>query len=158
MELKECRKGEIIFREGDAGDCMYSVQWGNVGIFLNYGTADEKELATFLPDNYFGEMSLLDKAPRSATAVALTNDTVLEVITEEAFNEYFEKNPAKVLQIVQQMCHRLRKTTNDYIEACQTVYETVEAEKAGQKKSAGLLDRIKKFVGLYKDSGSQVLL
>ncbi|MCR5090375.1 MAG: cyclic nucleotide-binding domain-containing protein [Oscillospiraceae bacterium] len=155
MEFKECGRGEIIFREGDAGDCMYSLQWGRVGIYLNYGTADEKELAVFTADNYFGEMSLLDRSPRSATAVSLTDDTVLEIISEETFKEFFEKRPGIVLEIIQQMSHRLRTTTLDYVEACQTVYETVEAEKNGQQKSENLMERIKKFCGMFTDPGTQ---
>ncbi len=151
MEIKKCRRGEILFREGDAGTCMYSVYYGQVGIYLDYGTKSEKLVSTLGEDDFFGEMSLLDHEPRSATAVALTDDTQLEVISEQNFKEYFEENPNRVLWLLQQMIRRLRATTRDYLEACQTVYETVETEKAGQQKSTSLLDRIRKFCGMHKD-------
>ncbi len=150
MNLKTCKKGEVIFREGDPGDCMYDVEYGRVGIFVDYGGANEKQIADLYPGQLFGEMSLLDHAARSATAVALEADTVLDIVSESDFYAYFEAQPVKVLLLMQQMCSRLRRTTRDYMEACRTVYETAEAEKRGEKKSGGLMDRIRKFCALYK--------
>jgi len=69
-EYKSYKKGEIIFKQGDPADCMYDIRWGSVGIYLNYGTSDEKMLAQLRGDDIFGEMGLVDEAPRSATAVA----------------------------------------------------------------------------------------
>ncbi len=149
MDIRTYRLNEVIFRQGEPGDCMYDLQFGKVGIFSDYGGPNEKKLAELMPDQFFGEMGLLDHAPRSATAVSLSSDTVVDVITEDGFNAFFEKNPSKVLLMMQQMCARLRRTTKDYLEACRTVHETVEAEKAGVKKSESLKDRIKKFCNLY---------
>ena len=149
MEFKTCRAGEVVFREGDAGDCMYSVQHGRIGIYSGYGTADELLLTELYPDQYFGEMGLLDHDPRSATAVALENNTLLEIITEESFREFYKEKPFLALQLMQQMSKRLRDTTADYVEACRTVCETAEAKKKGQEKSPSLLDRIMKFCRYY---------
>ena len=143
-------RDDIIFQEGDAADCMYDIAWGRVGIFLNYGLEDEKKLADLCPGQIFGEMGLLDQAPRSATAVALESGTELRKISEDDFHEFFFEDPGKVLMIMQQMSNRLRRTTKDYMEACQTVYESLEAEKNGSKKNPTLLDRIKKFCEIYK--------
>ena len=150
MNIKSFGKGAVIFRQGDAGDCMYDIQSGRVGIFDHYGEPDEKKIAELYADQIFGEMGLLDHAPRSATAVALTNETVVSVISEEEFYEYFEKAPAKVLVLMQQMCNRLRRTSKDYLEACRTVHDTVAAEKAGGKKSGGLLASLQKLCAAYK--------
>ncbi len=151
MEIKKCRRGEVIFREGDAGTCMYSIHYGSVGIYLDYGTKSEKLVSTLGDDEFFGEMSLLDQEPRSATAVALMDGTQLKVIREDNFKDFLQENPNKVMWLIQQMSHRLRATTREYMEACQTVYETVETEKAGQKKSPSLMDRIRKFCSMHKD-------
>lgn len=153
MDLKsfDCKK--IIFRQGDPGDCMYDIQYGKVGIFLDYGGANEKKIAELFPGQLFGEMGLLDHAPRSATAVALEDGTVLDTISEDDFQAYFKEQPSKVLLLMEQMCSRLRRTTRDYQEACRTVYETAEAEKTGAQKSAGLLERIGKFCERYRDFG-----
>ncbi len=130
MEIKTFRKGEVIFRKGDPGDCMYDVYSGRVGVYSSYGTPEEKLLMEYFPDQYFGEMGLLEHAPRSATAVALEGDTRAAVITEEGFGEFFEKNPARVLMIMQQMSHNLRRRTNDFVNVCRSVKELSEKEGA----------------------------
>ena len=131
MRGEKFKKGEIIFREGDPGHTMYDINWGTVGIYTGYGTPQEKKLAELRSEDVFGEMGILDQAPRSATAVALEDDTYLFAITENDFMEYFREKPTKVFQIMQQLSQKLRQTTKDYLEVCRTVYETVEAEKQG---------------------------
>lgn len=150
MDLKTFRRGAVIFRQGDAGDCMYDIQQGRVGIYYDYDGPDEKLLAELYPDKIFGEMGLLDAAPRSATAVAMEDGTVLYAISEEEFFSYFETNPSKVLLLMQQMCSRLRRTSRDYVEACRTMYETVETQNSGKKKSLSLKDAIRRFSEYYK--------
>ena len=150
MDLKTFKRGSVIFRQGDAGDCMYSVEYGVVCIFWDYGGENEKKIAELYPGQLFGEMGLLDQAPRSATAVAMEDDTLVNVIPEADFMRYFEERTDKILLLMQQMCNRLRRTTRDYMEACRTVYEAAEAEKSGSDKSSGLVERIKKFCAQYK--------
>ena len=147
--------GSIICREGEPGDCMYEVESGKVGVYHDYGGPDEKLIAELYSNNVFGEMGLLDHAPRSATVVALEDNTTVMTVTEEDFHAYFEENPVEVLEIVKQMCHNLRKTTKSYIEACHTVYDTVEVKKSGAKKSKSLLDRINKLCEFYSKAGTQ---
>ena len=154
MDTRTCHKGQVIFRQNDDGQCMYCVQYGKVGIFLDYGGPDEVMLAELMSDQFFGEMGLLEHLPRSATAVALTDDTVIETITEEGFDSYFEENPAKVLMLLQQMCSRLRRTTRDYLRACSTVREEVETEKTGKPRSKSLLKRIADYCELFRSMGS----
>ena len=145
-------RGAVIFREGDPGDCMYELESGGIGIYHDYGGADEKLIAELYNGSdikVFGEMGLLEHAPRSATAVVLDKDTIITRVSEEDFNAYFEKNPAKVLDLMQQMCNRLRKTTKDYIDASHTVREVVDSEKKGGGKSESLLDRINQLCEFY---------
>lgn len=149
MDIRTYRRNEVIFRQGDPGDCMYDVQYGKIGIFYDYGGPNQKKLAEVMADKVFGEMGLLDHAPRSATAVSLSDETVVDVISEKDFFEYYEKRPAKVLDLMQQMSNRLRRTTRDYIEACRTVHDAVEAEKTGKEKSGTLLESIKNFCDMY---------
>ena len=74
MELRQLKQDEVIFRQGDASACMFRVSRGKVGIFLDYGGPRQSRLTELGPGRYFGEMGLLDQAPRSATAVALSGD------------------------------------------------------------------------------------
>ena len=147
-------RGAVIFREGDPGDCMYELESGGIGIYHDYGGPNEKQIATLYNSSdikVFGEMGLLEHAPRSATAVVLEKDTILTRVSEADFNAYFEKNPVKVLDLMQQMCSRLRRTTQDYIDATHTVYDTVETEKKGDVKSKSLLDKLNELCEFYSN-------
>ena len=153
-KTKLYERGKVICREGEPSDCMYEIETGKVGVYHDYGGPEEKLITELYGGKVFGEMGLVDHAPHSATVVAADENTVITTITEEDFFEYYKENPAKVLDIVQQMCHRLRKTTNDYIEACHTVYDTVETKKSGEKKSKSLLDRINELCAAFSRAGT----
>ncbi len=150
MELKRLKKDELIFRQGDASSCMYRVRSGSVGIFLDYGEAREKRLTEVGPGRYFGEMGLLDRVPRSATAVALDEGTTVQVFSEGDFELCFEENPAGMLALLREMSMRLRRITRSYADACRTVNEVVEAEKAGRERDAALENRIAKTLAGYE--------
>ncbi len=113
------KKGQIIFREGDTGSCyMYAVHGGSVGIYVNYGTPNEKQLTTLYADSFFGEMGLIENEPRSATAVIEENGTLLECIRAEELEALFAENPTKIYMILSHLSRRLRILTRDYTEAC----------------------------------------
>jgi CRP-like cAMP-binding protein len=142
-------RNDIIFQEGDKSDCMYDIRQGSVGIFANYGTKEEKLLVELTRDQFFGEMGIIEGYPRSATAVALDDTTKLAVITRNDFEDYCKKNPEKTILIMKNMSGRIRDLTQNYLEACRTIAETMEAEQTGKKKSNALLDRLKKFRDEY---------
>lgn len=146
--MKEFKNCDVIFRQGDPGDCMYDIFSGRVGIYTDYGAPDEKLIAELKAGEFFGEMGLLDKAPRSATVVAL-EDTLVYVINESDFNEFFMKQPEKALQIMRQLSQRLRKRTEDYIDACRAVHEVIENEKQGKPRSKKLIDQLNDIFDLY---------
>ena len=130
MDRKMFQKGALIFREGDTADCMYAVNSGRVGVYAAYGTAEEKLLAEYTQDGYFGEMGLLEHAPRSAAAVALEDDTCLEAVNEENFLAYFREHPEQVLRIMHQLSGNLRKASRDYAETCRRIAELSAEEDA----------------------------
>ena len=117
------RKGEIIFREGDEGNYMYAIHGGSVGIYLDYGTAQEKKLTTLYSNSFFGEMGLISDEKRSATAVIEEDGTLLETIREENLEGLFKSNPMKIDMILSHLSHRLRGLTKDYVEACRKAVE-----------------------------------
>ena len=150
METKTFKKGEVIFKQGDLSDCMSDILWGEVGIYANYGTPEEKLLTTLETERFFGEMGMIEGRLRSATAVALEKDTRLKVITPESFDAYFKESPAKVLLIMQNMSHRIRELTRDYLEACRAVAEAVETEKTGKEKSSWFKEKVRKLMDDYE--------
>ena len=145
MEAKRFDKNEVIFRQGDLAGTMYDMESGAVGIYAWYGTEMETHLVTFGPGSVFGEVELIESCPRSASAVALEDDTRVREITREDFAGYFQDKPEKVLAIMRQVSRRVRETTQTYLEACRTVYETVETEKTGEKESSWLEERLAFF-------------
>ena len=148
MELKKYKKGEVIFRQGDAGDSMFDIHWGRIGVYSNYGTKQEKLLTMLESGDFLGEMGMIDHAPRSATAVAMENGTSVSEITEEGLGELFRESPAKVLMIMQQLSARLRKLTNDYMDACQTASGLVrveEHETLDKETLAEIRDRVEHY-------------
>lgn len=96
------KKGEEIFTEGEEGEVMYGVINGEIEL-----RANGRYLATILENEIFGEMALLDKGPRSATAVAVRNATVA-VIDKERFLQMIKENPDFALQVMSTLAQRLR--------------------------------------------------
>lgn len=126
-----CHKDRPIFREGDKADCMYYVFYGEVGIYSGYGTPGVKNLTTLKEGSFFGEMGLIEKLPRSATAIAETDGTYVEQIFEDDIPVLVEQAPNFVLMSVQHLSSRLRKLTDDYLKACRTI---VEMDKAMEEE------------------------
>lgn len=114
--------GNVIFREGEQSDCLYDICEGCVGIYSDYQSGNEKLLNKLYTDEVFGEMGILDDAPRSATAVCM-DDCTLRVVKPESFMQYFQEKPTKVLDILQRMCIRMRNLTQKYLEVCKTLEE-----------------------------------
>ena len=86
MRSRRFRRGEVIFHIGDPGDALFVIVSGEVKISLPSETGDEAILATLRPGDVFGELALLDGAPRSASASALT-PTETVVLPRERFRE-----------------------------------------------------------------------
>lgn len=142
MTSKSFKDEEVIFEQGVYQSTMYEIITGSVGIFANYGTEAECRLATLGPGESFGEMGLVECYPRSATAVALGEETVVEEIDADEFESYYASQPQKVLSIMRQMSERLRETNEKYVEACRTVFEAVEAERAAMRREKSLRSRL----------------
>ncbi|TET78415.1 MAG: cyclic nucleotide-binding domain-containing protein [Candidatus Cloacimonadota bacterium] len=105
----------VVFNEGEKGDAFYVVLKGSVRISTVVPGVGEEALAVLKKGNYFGEMALIDNAPRSAAAVA-NEDTVLLKITDANFRNLLvndRKLAYKLLWgLVKTFSKRLRETDN----------------------------------------------
>ena len=102
---RSCEPGEVIFREYDMGAEMYVILEGEVEL-----TIGERIVDTLGPGEPFGEMALIDQAPRAATATARTACR-LSVIPEKRFLFMVQTTPHFALEMMKVMADRLRKTT-----------------------------------------------
>ena len=117
------KKGTVIFRKGEVGKCMYLVHGGSVGIYSNYGEEDQIRLTELYPVACFGEMGMISEDARSATAIAESDNTVVEIIRAEDLEEMFKKSPVKIDMILRHLSYRLRCISYDYFEVCQELFE-----------------------------------
>lgn len=111
----ELRRGEILFREGEPGEEMFFVRRGTIIISKGVTTSLDEVLARLGPGEFFGEMSLFDGAPRSATARAET-DTELLALDQRGFQDFVTASPRVTALFFhaygQAVIERLRGTTN----------------------------------------------
>jgi uncharacterized membrane protein len=108
---KTFKAGDIVFSQGDVGSSMYVVQAGSVQIYLP--SAEKNAAPVVLKDlrtgEYFGELSLFDDKPRSASVRVLV-DTVLLELTREELGEHLARSPRAAMTILHEMAERLRET------------------------------------------------
>jgi CRP-like cAMP-binding protein len=105
-DTQKFKKGAAIIHEGTTGSYAYLIISGSVEVSKQVG--DEKlALSRLVKGNIFGEMSLVDDKPRSATVVAL-EDTEVRVITRERFETMLEQNPRGVIPLLKQVFQRVR--------------------------------------------------
>jgi CRP/FNR family transcriptional regulator len=111
LKERKLRKGQILFREGDQGEEMFLVREGAILVSKAVTGKVEQVLARFGPGDFFGEMSLFDRAPRSATIQADT-DAALLVLDRQALQQMIEQSPraaaAFFYALVQVFIERLR--------------------------------------------------
>jgi CRP-like cAMP-binding protein len=107
---KKYEPGEVIFRAGDSGNCMYVIQEGEVEA-LAETDGREIRLRTMGPNEFFGEMALFEKEVRSATIRAIKPTRVLTV-DKKNFLGGIHEDPSLAFRIVETMSHRIRDLTD----------------------------------------------
>jgi CRP-like cAMP-binding protein len=115
LRERALRKGQVLFREGDAGQEMFVVRGGTALISKAVTGRVEKVLGREGTGDFFGEMSLFDRAPRSATVQAET-DVELLVLDRDNLNLLIEVNPRAAAAFFHALVHvfidRLRASGN----------------------------------------------
>lgn len=107
-DLVEVEQGDYIFREGDLGTEMYVIHQGRVEI-LKRVEGGETQLAVFEQGDFFGELSLLDEEPRSASVRAL-EDSVLVRISGATFIQMLTETPEIAVRMMRKLSARMRAT------------------------------------------------
>ncbi|MGH3496098.1 MAG: Crp/Fnr family transcriptional regulator [Nocardioidaceae bacterium] len=146
MSETKIRRGEVLFREGDSGDRCYIVSDGKIKLGRSSADGRENLLAILGPGQMFGELSLFDPGPRSATATAVT-DCALMSLSHEELNKWLNSRPDVARGLLYQLAGRLRRT-ND------VVADLVFSDVPGRVAKA-LLDLSARF-GRTADDGIHV--
>lgn len=105
------RKNSIIISEGDASSSLYLVLDGELKVYVSDEDGRANIINRLGPGDYFGELSLIDEQPRSASIEALTQCR-LSVLTRAYFIDYLETHPRMAIRMLEGMGERLRRTTD----------------------------------------------
>jgi len=106
----EIKAGRVLFNEGEPGDTMYIIQIGRVKITKRIGNS-EKILMVLQKGDFFGEMAIINQAPRTATATAVDNCQLL-CFNRQGFLSMISKNSNIAMNIIEKLCFRLQKADN----------------------------------------------
>lgn len=116
VHKREYKAGEPVFYQGDPGLGMFIIREGEVSIRISEREGEEKELAVLTDGDFFGELSLLDESPRSATAFCKTDCSVIGFFRTDLM-ELIKENPDLGMKIVMKFAEilatRLRKTDKE---------------------------------------------
>lgn len=105
--LRSFRRGERIVTQGQPGDSFFVIVKGRVAVSILSPEGREIVLSTLLAGDHFGEMALLDEAPRSATVTAAERSE-LAVLTREAFFDLLKGNFVLIRALLATYSRRLR--------------------------------------------------
>lgn len=109
-----CRAEETLFHEHEQGEHMYIVQEGVVEIYVG-AVQNRIPVARFTAGDFFGEMSLLEKLPRSGTAVAI-EDAVLLKLDEDAFKAYIAEDHDFGWRVMKALSSRIRHHNRELVQ------------------------------------------
>lgn len=139
MQLMNYKQGDVIFSQGDFEKVLYKIIGGTVGIYANHGQEEEIQLSLLKNGQCFGEMSILEDCPRSATAVAET-DVTLAAYPESLMSNFIHQNPLFALELMRNLSARLRNST-DELEKMHSMLIEVTEQKAASKEIKQYIER-----------------
>ncbi len=107
LEQRTCARDEVILEEGEAGDSIFVIAKGEVSVVLPGAAGRPVPISTIGEGEFFGEMALIEKKPRSATVIAL-EETVLLEIKGSAFHKLLRENAEFEFKVLLVLSERLR--------------------------------------------------
>lgn len=148
LVIRNYQRGATIIHQDEPGSMLYIIVNGNVKITTASSDGEELILALLTDNDFFGELSLLDGQPHSASATAMETTQVVTLNREE-FLEVIAKNPEMVNNILVVLSNRLRRTN--------TMFEDAVFLQLPARLSKRLLELGEQH-GLKTDSGLEIEL
>lgn len=108
VDLRVLAPGETLFQAGSPGESLYIVRSGEIELFVKDNAGQKIVLTIARSGQIFGELALLDRGPRTATAIALADTELLELDREDLLL-LFQKTPAAALRLLAGMGHMTRQ-------------------------------------------------
>ncbi|MCX6455470.1 MAG: Crp/Fnr family transcriptional regulator [Actinobacteria bacterium] len=146
MTMVKVPKGNTLFKEGDAGDRLFVVVEGKLKLGTSSIDGRENLLSILGPGDMFGELSLFDPGPRTATATAVTDARVLALAHDQVIG-LVTQHPQVSLELLARLAQRLRRTN-------EVLADLVFSDVPGRVAKA-LMDLGSRF-GVQKDDGLHV--
>jgi CRP/FNR family transcriptional regulator, cyclic AMP receptor protein len=146
VEQVNFNAGETIFNENDKGDALYVVDSGSVQIWVLDEDATPVTLAELKPGDFFGELAVLDRGPRSTNATAIT-DIGLHRLSSDDFQQFLLEHPDVSIDVICEIGARMRQT-NALVTTRVTRNINVEME---EKATVGqrVADKVASFGGSW---------
>jgi CRP-like cAMP-binding protein len=107
MRTVQFKAGDTILEEGEQGATAYLIRSGSVEVTVGQGSKS-KTVASLSAGEVFGEMSLIEPGPRSATVTA-TSDTECQMVDHDAFIASIQDDPAQAAEFMKTLVRRLRQ-------------------------------------------------
>lgn len=139
-------KGQTLFKEGEPGDRLFVILEGKLKLGTSSGDGRENLLNILGPSEMFGELSLFDPGPRTATATAVTDSRLLALAHDQVIG-WVTKHPEVSLQLLGRLAQRLRRTN-------ESLADLVFSDVPGRVAKA-IMDLGTRF-GVTKDDGLHV--
>ena len=139
-------KGNTLFKEGDAGDRLYVVVEGKLKLGTTSADGRENLLSILGPGEMFGELSLFDPGPRTATATAVTDSRLLSLSNDKVIG-WVTQHPQVSLQLLGRLAQRLRRSN-------EVLADLVFSDVPGRVAKA-IMDLGNRF-GVQKEDGLHV--
>lgn len=111
MSSARLERGDVLFHEGDQGDRLYIIGEGKIKLGRTSADGRENLLAVLGPGEMFGELSLFDPGPRTATATAVAETQVVSM-GHEQLKDFLAARPGVALTMLSALARRLRRTND----------------------------------------------
>ena len=111
MTPSRLERGDVLFREGDQGNRLYVIGEGKIKLGLTSVDGRENLLAVLGPGEMFGELSLFDPGPRTATATAVAETQLIE-LGHDDLSSFLSGRPAVASSMLAALARRLRRTND----------------------------------------------
>lgn len=147
---KHFKKGDLIMRQGDNGDCAYIIETGRVEILIRTPNNDDHCVGTRGAGTIIGEMALVDKAPRTATIRAIEDCSLLEITTQD-FSARLDTADPILRMIIQVILMRYRDTLKHSTIMRGPISSSAEAAELSYTQNSDAVESIK-IANAFKDA------